>query len=199
MSDETDASAFDALLRAAREGDSSALASLWHQFSGAVAAFARARGAADPDEVTNDVFLAAFRCVGDFEGDVAGFRALLFTIARRRVSDDLRRRSRRVAVVSWSPADDGSALAPSAEDFVIGRAAQDDLLRLVDDLTADQRDVILLRLVADLSIEEVAGVLGKRPGTVKSLQRRGLDSLRRALGAAPASTPPTHPHERAAR
>lgn len=197
----SDASAFDDVLRAAQDGDAGALAQLWHQHSGAVAAFARARGAADADEVTNDVFLAAFRCVGDFEGDVAGFRALLFTIARRRVADDLRRRSRRVRVVSWSPEDDGSAHSPSAEEFVIGRATQDDLLRLVDDLTSDQRDVILLRLVADLSIEEVADVLGKRPGTVKSLQRRGLDSLRRALraSASPADPPPTHPHERAAR
>lgn len=190
------AGAFDDLLRAARDGESTALAQLWDQHSGAVAAFARARGASDADEVTNDVFLAAFRGLGSFQGDVAGFKALLFTIARRRVSDDLRRRSRRVGVVPWSPVDDGAALVPSAEDFVIGRSTQDDLLRRVDDLTPDQRDVILLRLVADLSIEEVAGVLGKRPGTVKSLQRRGLDSLRRALTAAGAA-PANRAHERA--
>jgi len=48
-------------------------------------------------------------------------------------------------------------------------------------LPEDQRNVMVLRIVADLTVEQVAQVLGKRPGAVKALQRRALDSLRRKL------------------
>ena len=69
----------------------------------------------------------------------------------------------------------------SAESTVLAREAVGDLLNLIDRLSPGQRDVILLRLVAELPIESTATVLGKSIGTVKSLQRRGLASLRRAL------------------
>ena len=48
-------------------------------------------------------------------------------------------------------------------------------------LTPDQREVILLRVVADLSVADAAEVLGKQPGAIKTLQRRALASLRRLL------------------
>ena len=48
-------------------------------------------------------------------------------------------------------------------------------------LSEDQRAVLLLRVVGDLSIEEVAKAVGKRPGAVKALQRRGLAAIRREL------------------
>jgi RNA polymerase sigma-70 factor (ECF subfamily) len=53
--------------------------------------------------------------------------------------------------------------------------------------------VVLLRLLADLSLEQTAAVMGKRVGTVKSLQRRGLDALRRSLTASPQVTRPAIP------
>jgi DNA-directed RNA polymerase specialized sigma24 family protein len=53
-----------------------------------------------------------------------------------------------------------------------------DLLR---SLSPDQRDVLLLRIVGDLSLEEAARVTGKRTGAVKQLQRRGLAAIRRQL------------------
>jgi len=59
---------------------------------------------------------------------------------------------------------------------------EDDLRALLADLPPDQRDVLLLRVVADLSIEDTAAALGKRPGAVKSLQHRAMASLRRTLG-----------------
>ena len=52
---------------------------------------------------------------------------------------------------------------------------------MLAELTPDQRDVLLLRIVADLSIEQVADVMQRHPGTIKALQHRGLASLRRRL------------------
>ena len=63
----------------------------------------------------------------------------------------------------------------------IGRVGDDAARALLDGLPEDQRNVMVLRIVADLTVEQVAQVLGKRPGAVKALQRRALDSLRRKL------------------
>jgi RNA polymerase sigma-70 factor (ECF subfamily) len=54
---------------------------------------------------------------------------------------------------------------------------------LLAELTPDQRDVLLLRVVADLTVEQVAEVVGKPAGAVKALQRRGLAALRRLVEA----------------
>ena len=52
------------------------------------------------------------------------------------------------------------------------------MLHLLDRLNADQRAVLMLRVIGDLSIDETATALGKTPGAVKQLQRRGLLALR---------------------
>lgn len=81
--------------------------------------------------------------------------------------------------VPWSPLDDERS-AGGPEDALLEQESGRLLLVRLEQLTPDQRDVVLLRLVADLSLNEVATVLGKSIGTVKSLQRRGLDALRLA-------------------
>lgn len=55
-------------------------------------------------------------------------------------------------------------------------------MKLLANLTEDQRSVIALRVIADLSLEATAAIVGKRVGAVKALQKRGLESLRRQLG-----------------
>jgi RNA polymerase sigma-70 factor (ECF subfamily) len=173
---------FDELLDPARRGDGAALAELWRRHAPAVARFVRGAGAEDPDAVVSDVFLGAFAGLARFRGDEGGFRALLFTIARRRLADEARRRARRVPTTDWQATD--RLTAPSVETEVFGTSTgTPEVLDLVRGLPPDQRDVVLLRLVADLPIATVASILGKRPGAVKSLQHRALDSLRRLLAA----------------
>jgi DNA-directed RNA polymerase specialized sigma24 family protein len=65
---------------------------------------------------------------------------------------------------------------------VLERLGADRVRELIAMLSPDQRAVLLLRIVGDLSIEQVARVVAKRPGAVKALQRRGLATLARALG-----------------
>ena len=52
---------------------------------------------------------------------------------------------------------------------------------LLGTLSPDQRDVLLLRIIGDLSVDRVAEVLGKTPGAVKALQHRGLTQLRKTV------------------
>lgn len=66
----------------------------------------------------------------------------------------------------------------SPESFVVAASAGDEAAqRIVSLLSADQAEVILLRVVADLSVDQVAKIIGKRPGTVRVLQSRGLKRL----------------------
>lgn len=70
------------------------------------------------------------------------------------------------------------AVEPSPEDTVVSLTTGDEAARrIVALLPPDQAEVILLRVVADLSVEQVAAIIGKRPGTVRVLQSRGLKRL----------------------
>lgn len=172
---------------AARRGDSSCLAELWRRYAGPVAAYARSRGSWEPDDLVSEVFLCAFRQLPTFVGDESAFRSLLFTITHRRVVDEVRRRGRRVATVSLDTTrDTAHRVVASAEDCALGRSS--DARRLLETLAPDQRDVLMLRIFGDLTVDQIAAVLGKRPGAVKALQRRGLEALRRRLPASPVLT-----------
>ena len=72
-------------------------------------------------------------------------------------------------------------LVGNAEDEALDLLGNRRLRELLEGLSSDQRDVLLLRIVADLSLEDVAIALGKRRGAVKSLQHRALATLRRQL------------------
>lgn len=176
----TDQTPFGDLLEAARGGEGQAFTHLWQRYAPGVAAFARSRGAEEPDELTSDVFVAVFQKLGDFEGDENAFRGFLFTVARRRLIDEVRRRGRRVPTAAWETNGDTRRVA-SAEEVVMGLGSEAEARELLACLTPDQRDVLVLRIFGDLPLEQVATILGKRQGAVKALQRRGLDALRRHL------------------
>lgn len=178
--------AFESKLLAAQHGAAWAFTSLWNEYAPAVAAFLRARGSREPDDLTSEVFLAVFDSIQKFRGGQAEFRSFVFSIAYRRLVDELRMRARRGIHDEWSPEADARR-SPSAEDDAHTRLGDASALRLLDILPPDQRDVMVLRIVADLTIEQVAEVLGKREGAVKALQRRALENLRKKV--APTRTP----------
>jgi RNA polymerase sigma factor (sigma-70 family) len=176
--------AFDDVLAAARAGAPWAFRGLWDSLSPAVSGFLRAQGAAEPEDLTSEVFLAVFTQLAQFSGDEAALRAYVFTIARRRLVDEIRRRSRRGPAVEWTAERDPRRTG-SAEDTALDELGSARTRELLDSLSADQRDVLVLRIFGDLTVEQVAAVLGKRPGAVKALQRRGLEALRKKVSADP--------------
>lgn len=172
--------AFDSVLAAARGDAPWAYERLWRAFSPAVMSYLRLQGAHDAEDLTSEVFLGAFRGIGSFEGDEGRFRSWLFTIAHRRLTDERRRDGIRP---QW--ADLGGFVPDRAGGDVEGdawrRLDEKRVRDLCDGLAPTQRDVLLLRLVADLTVEQVAEALGKTVGAVKQLQRRGLAALRSLL------------------
>ncbi len=184
----------DLLVDAARTGGGWAFGRLWELLAPAVAAYLRGRGVRDADDVTSEVFLAAFRRLDSFDGDGDHFRAWLFTIAHHKGVDAMRRRQSRERLVDpmdGTAADElaGGRVARSAEDEALDRLGGSDARRLLDDFTEDQRAVLLFRVVADLSLAETAMVLDKPVGAVKALQHRALARLRRAMSDEEAVSP----------
>ena len=124
--------------------------------------------------------------LGRFDGDLGAFRRWLFTIARRRSIDDLRQRTLEGRAIV-AGLDDGSedqsvervtadAIGDPADVHAVS-AALDRAVALVRTLPADQAEVVLLRIIADLDVAEVAQVTGKREGNVRVIMHRGLQRL----------------------
>ena len=107
------------------------------------------------------------------------FRAWLFTIAHHAAVDDSRRRKRRVRESALERVPD--AVGGDVEAEVMARLAHERVQSMLALLSDDQRDVLTLRIVADLSVEDTAAILGKGYEAVRATQRRGLAALRRAL------------------
>jgi RNA polymerase sigma-70 factor (ECF subfamily) len=181
-------SPFEEVLTSAQAGFPSAFEHLFAGLVRPLAAYFRSQGASDPAGSTNEVFLRVFQGIGRFDGDEAGFRAWVFTIARHSLIDERRRSHRRVATASLEASHLEGVTTADSEQWALARMGDREAVAVIESLVPDQREVLLLRIVADLTIEQVAEVVGKRPGAVKALQRRGLATIRRRL--ATGSVPP---------
>lgn len=148
---------------------------VYRTFSGAVLGYLKARGVDDAEAVTQDVFLAVFPKIGDLTGGLQGAKSLVFSIAHARMVDYYRRVKRRPDFTPYDPLQDGRSTA-SAEDHALDSTGG--ASHLLEGLADDHREVLALRVVADLSIEQVAGIMGKSQGAIKQLQRRALQNLK---------------------
>ena len=167
--------AFDEILAAARAGAPWAWERLYRWLVPSLTGYLRGQGAAEPDDLAGEVLFGIVRDLPRFAGGEPEFRAWAFTIAHRRLVDERRRRGRRPSVAVEDErlaalAGAGGDVAQDAE-AAMGQARVRALLAALPD---DQRAVLLLRILGDLTIEQIASALGKRPGAVKALQRRAL-------------------------
>ncbi len=167
-------------LEAARVGDREALAELWRTHQAPLLRYLRSRRTPSPDDVASQVWIDVATSIGRFEGDDDDFRRWLFTIAHRRSVDQIRK-----AVQTSAP---HSALTARAADHAAGADAEherhdalDRAIALVATLPDNQAEAVVLRLVNDLSIADVASVMGISEGNVRVLVHRGLARLRRKL------------------
>jgi RNA polymerase sigma-70 factor, ECF subfamily len=172
---------FSSLLEAARQGDEAAWGELYRGLAPAVLGYLRANGAPDPEDALSEVFLQVARDVARFDGEERGFRSWVFTIAHHRLIDARRHAARRPLELAAEPPEPREH-EEDAADKALAKIGAYEVERVLELLSEDQRAVLLLRVIGDLSIEDVAQALGKRPGAVKALQRRGLAAIKRELG-----------------
>jgi RNA polymerase sigma factor (sigma-70 family) len=172
---------FAAILRAARDGEDWAWRAIYDEHAPALLGYLRARGTDQPEDVLGEVMLQIVRDLPSFDGGKPEFRAWAFTIAHHRLLDERRRSARRPA--EPMPAPELERLGPlgDTEEDAQRALSAERVGRILAQLSPDQQNVILLRVLGELSIEQVAEVLGKTPGAVKALQHRGFDAIRREI------------------
>ena len=147
--------------------------------------YLRARGGPESEDIAAQSWLDVARNIGSFTGGEEQFRGWVFTIVRRRRLDHLRN-ARRRATEPFPDADLLERIAASTDtetealDAVVGDT---EARRIVGSLPSAQAEIVLLRVVAGLSVDEVARLTGRRPGSVRVLQHRALKRLARQIPA----------------
>ena len=149
---------------------------MYRTYAQGVLGYIRGQGVADPEDVLGEVFLNVYTSLPRFHGDDEQLRRWVFTLAHHRIIDDRRRRGRRPLIADAEVPD---RAAPPHEE-----AIDPELIAALGQLTPDQREVVLLRFVADLPIEVVADLTERSAGAIRSLQHRAVAQLARALGSA---------------
>jgi RNA polymerase sigma-70 factor, ECF subfamily len=139
----------------------------------------------DAEDLTQQVFLHAWRTVGSYQPTGAPFVAWLLAIAHNLVVSRYRRASRaggpsQPLEDAWQvPSAGGTTEDPEAA--ALASADREAVRRAILDLKEEQQQVVLLRFVEGFACAEVAAALGKSEGNVRVIQHRALATLRRLL------------------
>ena len=135
----------------------------------------------DAEDLTTQTFVKMLESIGRFRWRAAPFSAWLFRIAHNLAMDYFRSHRR------WQPEEEvpeppGSA-EPSAEHEAMHSIGRQSMLKLIENLSHEQQQVLTLKFVFNFSNGEVATILGKTEGAIKSLQHRALVSLQKHVGS----------------
>jgi RNA polymerase sigma-70 factor (ECF subfamily) len=150
---------------------------LTRRFYPRVRGFLAGLGVSDPDDGANEVLARVVIRFDAIAGGEAGLTAFIFTVARNFARDEARRARRRVRSDAVATPPEESAPDDTDIDVIANRS----VVELLGNLSREQREVLLCRVVADLSLEETALIVGKPVSAVKALQRRAVNALRRRV------------------
>lgn len=175
------ATGFETRLAGAREGRPEAWVALYDELAPIIYSYLRAQSLDDPDDVAGETFLQVVRDLGRFDGTERQFRSWALAIAHHRMLDARRARSRRPQ--QSMPSEELPEVVGSdvTSDQVLDHEEWHAVRAHLDQLTEDQRAVVVLRVVNELSLEETAAVLERTVGSVKALQHRAFGALRAQL------------------
>jgi RNA polymerase sigma-70 factor, ECF subfamily len=137
----------------------------------------------DAEDLTTQTFLRMLEKIGSFKWQSAPFSAWLFRIAHNLAMDHFRARRR------WQPEEEvpepPGEEEPSAELVAMQTIGRESMLKLIDRLSPEQQQVLTLKFVFNLPNAEVATILDKTEGAIKSLQHRALVSLQKQIAQSP--------------
>jgi len=162
--------------------DRSRVARAYNDLAAPVLGYLRTLGVPEADDMLGEVFVQVVRDIGRFRGDDAALRRWVFSIAHNRAMDSHRQARRRPPPIP-QPVPDAAEVPAPAEPF------DAELVGALALLSPDQREVVVLRFVADLSLEAVGRITGRATGAVKALQHRALERLSHSLSAESADQP----------
>ncbi len=180
---------FAEVLRRARSSDHQALTLLYRRFLPVVYRFVLARVGDIPtaEDLTSETFFAVIERIGETRAhDELTFAAWALGIARNQVATYYRRQRARPTARLDEPdgAEELFAVAGDGDplNVITARERWAEVVSALNQLTEDQRNVLLYRVILGYSAEDVGALLDKQPGAVRALQFRALASLARILG-----------------
>ena len=174
--------AFESVLHAAQAGGEWAFARLYDEYNPRLLRYFAARAPAAAEDLASDTWLGAARGLAAFDGDETKFRSWLFTIAHRRLADHwAASRPGRAGPVPTADLDGLPAVDDPERTVVEAHSARAAVQRIAAILSPDQAEIVLLRLLGGLDVDQVAEVVGKRPGAVRVMQHRALRKLAREI------------------
>jgi RNA polymerase sigma-70 factor, ECF subfamily len=133
----------------------------------------------DAEDLTTQTFMKMLESIKRFRWQSAPFSAWLFRIAHNLAMDHFRS-SRRWQPEEEVPEPAGDA-EPSAEAAALQTIGRESMLELIENLSHEQQQVLTLKFVFNLPNADVAMILGKSEGAIKSLQHRALVSLQKQI------------------
>lgn len=177
----TGADPFQRCLAEARDGHPAAWVELYDDLAPIVHSYLRHQSLDDPDDVAGETLLQVVRDIGAFSGSHRQFRSWALSIAHHRMLDARRAVARRPATAMSTDELPEDAAPDTTSEQVLSTAEWTRVGELLEVLTDEQRAVVLLRVVNELSLEETAQVLDRTVGSVKALQHRAFNALRAHL------------------
>jgi RNA polymerase sigma-70 factor, ECF subfamily len=171
----------DALIRRAQALDAGALAELYDRhFDGIYRyLFTRVRHRADAEDLTEQVFLKMVDSIQHYRPRGVAFSSWLYRIAHNLLVDRYRRSGRNAVELTAQMRDS----RPQADPAGMVQSTEDRrrLLQAIHRLTPEQQQVITMRFIDNLEVDEIARLMRRRPGAIHSMQHRALASLYRFL------------------
>lgn len=162
-------SELDLLVDEARNGNDSAFEKLWRHYQPKLLRYL-SMFTKDAEDLCSEVWIRIAGAIKGFVGDSSAFQGWIFTIARNAATDHSRKEKRF-----------GNKTEISENDWVRSDSSLLEITDLLKGLPADQCEVITLRIVVGLEIEQVAQITGKSSSNVRVLSHRGLAQLNKDL------------------
>jgi len=174
---------FGEVLTRAQSGDERAIEWLFTRLHPRLIRFLVAQERRVADDIAGEVWLAVATQIVDFTGDWAAFRSWLFSIARRRLADHRRTAVRRRTDIAEPTVFELRPTQESTEELALDSLSGQQAAALItSSLRNEQAEVLLLRLLADLDVDEVAAIMNRTSNWVRVTQHRALRKLARRLG-----------------
>jgi len=175
---------FAGIMEAARRGDEQAIAALYLDVNPGLLRYLQIREPQEAEDLCSEVWMQLARRLPRFEGNEIQWWGFVFLVARRCLNDHWkRRRRRRTDTVAPESLADRPDLVDVEASGVLSVATAEAVAFVTSSLTREQADVVLLRVMVGLDVEEVALAIGKRAGTVRVIQHRALRRLAKRLSA----------------
>ena len=171
------------IIEEAQRGDKACFGMLYTHYVPPIYRFIymKVSGREESEDLTHEVFLAAWQNLGRYKPQGFPFSSWLYQIARNRVIDHYRVKKVHTPLES---VDAELVSAPSGlEERLDGDLNLQKIKSALQQLSHDQQDVLIMKFMQDLSHAEIASAIKKSEGAVRLIQHRGIQALKRLIGS----------------